>query len=402
MKKNVGIKKANSLVFFVLKLFIRPFLFIKYRFKFDTKSSKKIKRPCLILANHTTVIDQFGLSMGFNFGINYVATETLFRHGFWSKLMVAVVRPIPYNKGSSDIIAVRNMFSVIQQGGSVAMFPSGNRSFFGDECKIVSGIGKLVKRLSVPLVLVQFRGGFNTIPRWKRKNNRGKMIGTVVNIIEKDELSKLTNEEVDDIIQKALNFNEFDYNSKVQIKFKGKHRAEYLESVLFYCPQCDCMTGLYSHGNDFICKNCKMQVSINETGFFDKVNNADKIPNTVLEWSKLQLEYIKKFDFSPYKNKPLFYDENVQFSKGERAKKEHFLANGKIELYEDKIKVCDKDFYLHEITLTIQGVRKLTIYKDEEVYAVLTPYRINTTKYMICGYHLRNKKLDIKEDYYGY
>jgi hypothetical protein len=52
--------------------------------------------------------------------------------------------------------------------------------------------------------------------------------------------------------------------------------------------------------------------------------------------------------------------------------------------------------------MAVQGVRKLTIYHGEEVFAVEAPKRTNLMKYMICGYHLRNKTLDLKGEYYGY
>jgi 1-acyl-sn-glycerol-3-phosphate acyltransferase len=155
MKKQKNIKKANSFVFFLLKLFIRPALYLLYRFKFDMKTSQGIRRPCIILSNHQTVFDQFAVSMGFNFGINFVGSDTLFRYGLKSKIMTALARPIPFSKGTSDFAAIKNIISVIKDGGCVGMFPSGNRSFYGEESTIVPGIGKLVKILKAPLALVQ-------------------------------------------------------------------------------------------------------------------------------------------------------------------------------------------------------------------------------------------------------
>ena len=98
MKKSINIKKANSPFFWFLRFVFRPVLFLFYSFRFERKTAKGIKRPCLILANHQTVIDQFGVGLGFDFAINYVATDTIFRHGILSKLMVALARPIPLTR----------------------------------------------------------------------------------------------------------------------------------------------------------------------------------------------------------------------------------------------------------------------------------------------------------------
>ena len=234
MKSREGIKKASSLFFFIGRCVFTPVLWLLYRFKFDKKSSKGITRPCLLLANHQTAFDQFALILGFKFGINYVATDTLFRHGLLSKIMVTLVRPIPFSKGSSDLSAVRNMMSVINDGGCVGMFPSGNRSFDGTESTIIPGIGKLAKKFNVPLVLVQFRGGYNTLPRWKVKPNLGKMTATVTKVLQAEELAVMSYEEIDAVIKQELYFNEFEYNKKEKIIYRGNKKCEYLESVLFY------------------------------------------------------------------------------------------------------------------------------------------------------------------------
>ncbi|MCL2129454.1 MAG: 1-acyl-sn-glycerol-3-phosphate acyltransferase [Treponema sp.] len=402
MKKAKTIRKANSPFFWVLRCFFTPVLYMLYHFKFEKNTSKEIKRPCFILANHQTVNDQFAVGLGFNFGINYVASDSIFRHGLLSKIMVKLTQPIPFSKGSSDFVAVKNMFTVIKDGGCVGMFPSGNRSFFGDECRIVDGIGKLAKKLNVPLVLVQVRGGFNTHARWKAKPSRGKMRAVVSRIVNPEELASLSSPEVDGIIQKELRFNEFEFNKNAKIEFRGKHKAEYLESVLFYCPECGSLKGLFSSGNEFYCRDCGARVRINTYGFFERIEKAEKIPETILEWSHIQLNFIKSLDFSIYTNKPVFSDSNVRFFKTERARSEKVLGIGSIELYADKLRVCGSDYPISEITMAVIGVRKMSIYANDGVFAVISPYRTNLLKYMICGYYLRNKALGITEEYYGY
>jgi transcription elongation factor Elf1 len=319
--------------------------------------------------------------------------------------MTALVRPIPFSKGNSDFLAVRNMVSVIKQGGCVCMFPSGNRSFFGEESSIPHSVGKLAKLLKAPLVLVQIRGGYNTKARWSAKINKGKMTAAVVRVIQSRELAAMSGEEVDRVIQKEIFFNEFEFNDRAQIVYRGRRKAEYLESVLFYCPECNSMTGLCSKGSEFFCRDCGARVRINSTGFFeriDKMNNkADNIPGTILEWSRKQLDYIKGFDFSGFTDKPVFCDY-VSLSRAERAKKETDLGKGLIELYADKLRVCGHEFCYSKTTTAIHGVRKMSIYYGDDVYAVTAPQRINLVKYMICGYHLRNLFLNTEEEYYGY
>ena len=401
-KKIRRVKKANNFMYWILRVVFTPALYLLYRFKFDKSGSKHIKRPCLILSNHQTVFDQFAVGMGFRFGINFIASDTIFRHGILSWFMKVLGRPIPFSKGSTDLIAIKNMVSVAQEGGCVGLFPSGNRSFFGDECKIMPGTGKLAKKLNVPLVLVQMRGGFNVLPRWKKKPNKGKMTCSVSRIVSAEELAALTSDEVDEIIRQELCIDDFSYNKTAGIRYRGRNKAEYLESVLFYCPECGSLNKLFSNGNEFLCRSCGAKVLLNETGFFEKIANAEKIPDTILEWGARQLEYVKSFDFSGFTEKPVFSDDNIILKKAQRAEKEELLGKGAIALYADRVVACGHEFPLSETTMAIIGVRKMTIFHKDSVYAVVAPYRLNLVKYMICGYRLRYKILNIKEGYYGY
>ncbi|MCL1991690.1 MAG: 1-acyl-sn-glycerol-3-phosphate acyltransferase [Spirochaetes bacterium] len=398
----VTVKKGVSLIFIILCLFIRPALWLLYRFSFDYKTRRGIKRPCLILSNHQTGFDHFCICVGFNFGINWVASDTIFRHGFLSRLMVLLVRPIPFSKGSSDMSAIKNMMKVIKSGGCVGMFPSGNRSLFGEESQIMPGIGKLAKKFNVPLVLTQIRGGYNTLARWKRGASPGKMTALVTKVIQPEELAAMDSAQIDEIIQKELGFNEFEWNKKERIVFRGRHKAEYLESALFWCPACNSTSGLRSEACDFFCQDCGARVRINDYGFFDKVAGAEKIPDTILEWGRAQLDYVKGFDFSPFADQPVFSDPGVTLWRAERAKKEHKLDEGTLKLYTDRLEVCGKTFLLKETTTAIIGVKKMNVYSTDGVFAITVPSRINLFKYMICAFLLKNKATGGDDDYYGY
>ncbi len=333
-------KKASSFFFWLLRLVFIPTLRCKYRFKFDRKNSKpvnsaKLKRPCLILSNHQTTADQFTVGTGFTFGINYVASDSIFRHGFLSKLMVWLAHPIPISKGSMDATAVKNIMTAIKDGSAVGMFPSGNTSFFGEECFINPAVGKLCKKLGVPVVLVRQEGGYFTAARWKNKISKGRYTARVARVIEPDELASLSPEEIFSAIKDTLYHNEYEWNKTARVRFKGKRKAEYLESVLFYCPKCRSLHALRSEKNDLFCTECGARVTLNDYGFFE---GAD-MPETALAWSRAQLDYIKSLDYSLFTDKPVFNDGGVKLSLVTRATKEEALGTGEIALYGDRIAV---------------------------------------------------------------
>ncbi len=399
------IKKANNFVYFILRCIFRPYLRLHYGLKFDRKISKKIKRPCIIVSNHVTFHDQFIVGTGFKFGINFVASDSLFRNGIGSHLMRVIARPIPIAKGASDPSTVKHIMTIVKNGGAVAMFPEGNRTFFGETSNFNPTIGKLVKKLNVPLVMINMRGGFNTAPRWKEKVSKGKMTVFVKRVLEPAELENLNGDDINAIIKDELYFNEFEYNAEAKVAFKGNHKAQHLETALFYCPSCGSFHSLYSEKDLFFCRGCGAKVRLNKFGFFEKVHNAEKLPETILQWSKIQLENIENIDFSQYSDTPLFSDEKVTLYSFERAKKNEFICEGGISMYGFALKVGDKTFNAGDILeMAMQGVYKFQIYlKNGEKYMVkASDKKTNLLKYMICAYRVKHLINNEEEHYYGY
>lgn len=396
-------KKASNGFFWILRRILGPIIKHKYKYKFDYSTSKEITRPCLILSNHQTGFDQFAVGLGFKFAMNFVASDTIFRHGFRSWLMKNLGRPIPFSKGTSDPIAVKNMMQVIAAGGAIGMFPEGNRCFFGETMHIQPGIGRLAKKFNVPLVLVQLRGSYLTKPRFKIIKNKGGCFGHVERVVSVEEMQNMTNDELEEVIKQSLYINEFDFNAKEKIVYEGKAKAENIESILFYCPSCEGMDTLYSQTHDLYCNNCEAKVTVDDYGFFvNDANNTTQLPSTILDWSKLQIDFVKRFDFASCIDTPAFSDDNVGMSLCIRAKKQLEPTKGKLEFYADRIHACGRDFYFKDIqAISMQEVRKMSIYTATETYAIDAPLKTNLTKYMICGYHLKNLA-EGKGEYYGY
>ena len=406
MAKNKKIKKAGGFLYAILRAIFRPYLFFRYGLRFDRTVSKKIKKPCIIVSNHASFHDQFIVGLGFNFAMNFVASDSLFRVGKvrgW--LLRNLARPIPIAKGSSDPAAIKSIMSIIHDGGSVALFPEGNRTFFGATSHFKPAIGKLVKKLGVPLVIVNIRGGYNTDPRWRHNNvSRGKMTASVTRVVSPEELSELSGDDINYLIAREIDFNEFEYNAEKKIVFKGKRKAEYLEAALFVCPQCGKWHDLHSRGNEFYCSSCGARVKINGLGFFEKVENADAVPDTILECGKIQLDAVKNRDYSQFADKPVFSDVGVKVHICERAKREKLLSKGTIALYSDRITAGEQSFAIDEISdMAIQSIRKLQIYMhDGSMYMIEAPEKTNLLKYMVCGYHLIHKLRGEEDEYFGY
>ena len=398
------VKKALEWVYFLLRLFYRPFLYLRYGLRCDRKLLKYAKKPCLIVSNHQTVNDQFIIGVEFKYAMNFVSSDSLMRLGFVTKILQRLARIIPITKGTSDASAIKNTMSVIKDGGAVCIFSEGNRTFFGETGNFKSTLGKLAKKLNVPLVITIMKGGFLTAPRWGRKANRGRMYVGIKRVVSPRELDVMTPEEINDLIKDSIYNNDYEYNKIQKIRYKGKHKAEYIEAALFACPECKHLDKLHSSGRRLKCEHCGAEIEIDDYGFFNKINGSGDLPKEPVEWSKKQLEIVKAIDFEKFSNTPLFSDDNIELYDCIRYKKQAVLAKGKIAFYNDRIDVAGQSFKIEKISeLAIVGINKLQIITDDAAYMVKCPERINLLKYMVCAYQVKhNNNQYTEEGFYGY
>ena len=173
-------------VYAVLRPFFRVYLRLAFGFHAARFHGENPRQPYLILANHTGPFDGFMLAMSFCRPIYFVASDHIFRLGLASRLIRYLIAPIPIVKSVIDTRSIRDILTIIHEGGTVGLFPSGNRSFTGPEMPIPPSTGKLARHLEIPVLLYRIEGGYLTTPRWSRSRRLGRMTGSVVRVMMPD------------------------------------------------------------------------------------------------------------------------------------------------------------------------------------------------------------------------
>ncbi|HOV69121.1 MAG TPA: lysophospholipid acyltransferase family protein [Clostridia bacterium] len=354
------IKTRHRIIYALLYPIVKPLFCILFnlrteRFKPQDKNDKN--KAYLILANHQSALDPVFVALSFKKPIYYVTSDHVFRKGFLSSLLVYFFAPIPKLKATLDISTIKEILSVTREGGMVGIFPEGNRSFNGAPFPIPESTGKLVKRLVVPLILYRIEGGYMSNPRWGRKMRRGLITGRCVREVSTDELSAMSVDEINDLIVKTLYINDYEFQRSRLIKYKGKRRAEHIESILYLCPNCHGIGSIKSRSNRFRCA-CGLDAAVNVYGF---IENAPF--ETVLDWDNWQKEYLK-VNLPNMINKSggneLIGDGNMSLYSVTRALKTQLVDTGRLALYPDKLVFSGKnknyEFGLSEISrLIIHG-----------------------------------------------
>ena len=390
------LRKSTSFYFALLRFFYFPFEKAKYHYKLNKYKLDK-KKPYIILSNHTAQLDPLFLVSSFNRPIQFVMLDIMF-DTFLGKVLKVLANPIAKEKDVVDVSTIRNMYDVIKQNGVVGLFPSGDCTCTGIESKIDPSIAKLVKKLNAEVILYKTTGLFGIRPRFSKKIRKGKSSGNVVDVITTEELQILSNEEIYSRITNALYCDQVKENKDL---FKSKASAEYLEKVLYVCPDCFSISSLESSGNEIKCRKCGFSATYNERMRFvrnNAVRDSASVNNleTIAEWNEFQNNlagtFVKKC-YDPYdaqNNKIIVTDQikYLEFRKRRKRRSKYIrrYKNGYITLYANRIEIF-KDMNiinipLNDAKLSYQMRSILVIYTSENTYKVYGKDRINFIKYI--------------------
>jgi 1-acyl-sn-glycerol-3-phosphate acyltransferase len=323
---------------------IRPLFYVfarlRYNFKLQPFDYRLAKGPYLIISNHASDLDAFFVAMCFKESIYFVANDHIFRLGFISRIISYLASPIPILKSKADIQSVRDIRSLIEQGGSIGIFPEGNRTYNGSTTFITDAFGKLAKHLKVPIVIYNIEGGYLTSPRWGDKDRKGQLFSRFKSIITPEDYDAMTPSELTELVKKELAQESPDSSHINTIRYKGKRIAEHLERILYLCPTCKSYCSIGTTGDKATCKVCGLTFRYTEQGYL----TGERLDfTTVLAWDLWQRHYLAETGFSAKSDdSPLFSDGDEAMYSILRAKKTTMEDLGTLSLYKDRLQFSGK------------------------------------------------------------
>jgi 1-acyl-sn-glycerol-3-phosphate acyltransferase len=227
-------------------------------------------------------------------------------------------------------------------------------------------------------------------PRWSDTVRKGKMRGYVSRVIEPEEYKQLTNDEFFTLIEKELYVNE----AEADARFLSEVRAEYLERVIYVCPDCG-LSVFESHGNEIECKKCHKKIHYGEDKRLTGEGFEFPFP-FVLQWYEYQKDYVCNLDLRNFTEEAL-YEDVADLSEVVVYKKKVPLCKGvTFKLYGDRITVVNEAkeelvFPFDKVSaMAVLGRNKLNVYYKEKVYQIKGGKRFNAVKYVNFYFRYRN------------
>lgn len=386
MKKKKWCKARHKFWFTIMRPIFSFLFWKKYAYKAEIYKLDK-KQNYLIICNHSCSLDPFMVGKSFYRPIYYVASDDLLKNGLTSKIMKHTVAPIPIRKGTIDIASIKTCISIAREGGTIGIFPEGNRTYSGDISYLGMNLVKFIRKLDLPLIIYHIDGGYGLDPRWGKKSRRGKgSKGYVQKLLSKEELLSLSDEELLHIINTNLS-----QEISPSLRFKSKEKAEYLERVLFVCPQCHSLESLVSNKNVIKCQSCSLQATYQEDLTFSS-NEPSFTFRKVNEWMNYQKEFLK--DLVIEDDKVLLSDNNVTLISCLEGKEKEVMLTGRLEMYSKSFILKGEkniEFLFTDIKqVENQGKHKLLFYIGKDYYQFKGEERFSSYKYYLMFNRINN------------
>lgn len=375
-KTNKWIRFRHKVVTAVVRPILGTYAKLKYHIRVEPFPQEG-KRPYLILTNHQTGFDQFFVGLTFRQPVYYLASEDIFSMGWISRLIEWAVAPIPIKKQTTDLQAVKNCIRVAREGGSIFIAPEGQRTFHGKTVYIAPSIAHLAKKLGLPIAIIRLDGGYGIQPRWSDVVRGGRMRSYVKRVIEPEEYNTLTNDQLFAILKEELTADE----SGSCGLFPHKKSAEYIERVVYTCPDCG-LTTWESTGQVTRCTTCGRQVRYLPDKALEGIGKPFPYP-FLADWYHAQEAFLNGLDTLTMTDRPV-WNETARLSLVKPGSHKLTLAkDARICLYGDRITVADKVFAFGEIrAVTILGKNKLNVYTDDHIFQIKGSKRFNGLKYL--------------------
>lgn len=317
--------KPSTFLSLVMRAAAIPDL-IATHFKYEKINMDKAgEGPWLILMNHSSFLDlEIVSKIMFPKKYNIICTSD----GFVGKeKLMRKLGCIPTQKFVTDMTLMSDIkYAIKDNNTSVLMYPEASYSFDGTATKLPRRLGVLFKSLNVPVVMITTYGSFARDPLYNNLQKRKvKVTAKMECLLSKDEISAKSVAEIDDILDKAFDFDYFKWQKQNRVEITEDFRADGLNRILYKCPHCMAEGKTVGRGVKLYCNNCGEVYFLETDGSISRVNGEAKF-NHIPDWYAWERSEVKK----AIENKTYSLDSNVKIGIIVDTKAVYMVGEGKL------------------------------------------------------------------------
>lgn len=243
----------------------------------------KKDEPCLVLMNHSSFIDlKIASTLLTDRPFHIICTSDGFVGKEW---LMRRLGCIPTRKFQSDAALVRDMrFALTRLKSSVLMFPEASYSFDGTATTLPASLGKCLKFLKAPVVMIKTYGAFARDPLYNNlRLRRVDVKAEMEYLLSPDEISEMSVDELNARLSERFTFDAFRWQQENNVEIAEPFRADDLDRVLYKCPHCLAEGVMKGRGDGIRCGECGAEYRLTELGRLEAVGLEAKFDH-VPDW----------------------------------------------------------------------------------------------------------------------
>lgn len=257
--------------------------------------------PCLILMNHSSFIDlKVAARLLCTRPFHIICTLD----GFVGKpRLMRMIGCIPTRKFMTDVTLVRDMvYATKTLKSSILMFPEASYSFDGTQTPLPESLGKCLKILKVPVVMIRTEGAFARDPLYNNLQLRKVRVSAEVEyLLSPKEIEEKSPQELNDILKEKFTFDYFRWQQENKVRIKEPFRADGLNRMLYKCPHCQTEGTMLGQGTTLHCKHCGIAYELTEYGYLQLINgngsalakSSEQTFTHIPDWYKWERECVR-------------------------------------------------------------------------------------------------------------
>ena len=271
-----------------------PFTWLQ-KTKIIKTNCEGLKPPYLLICNHNAFFDFM------------VATHAIFPHrandvvaidGFFGfpmkKWLLRNVGGICKRKFTTDLVLIRHIKRVLQNGDVLILYPEARYSDCGTMSELPPSLGQMCKMMRVPIVTLTCRGHHLKTPVWNLKDRKIPYTEAyLTQLYTAEQLKDASVEEINAKLTEALTYDDFAWQKENRIQITVPYRAEGLHHVLYQCPHCQTEYEMTSKGDTIKCEHCGKSWHMTEYGEL-VANEGETEFSHIPHWYEWQRANVRK------------------------------------------------------------------------------------------------------------
>ncbi|MBR2408710.1 MAG: hypothetical protein IKB07_07100 [Lachnospiraceae bacterium] len=282
-------------------------------------------KPYLLLVTHSSMVDFNLMLKGTHpYKVNNVMTLEGFKT--YTEPLMRSLGVLGTRKFVTDLHLVKNMkYCVDKLKNIFVLFPEARYSLDGCTSYLPDSLGKMVRLLGVPVVILKIHGNFVTCPQWNKKNKKTFVEAEMKPIISAEETKSLSVEEINGRIAEKFRYDDYAWQRDNKIVIDHPGRADGLHALLYKCPACKTEHQTDSAGTKLWCNCCKKTWEMDEYGQLHALEGETEFPH-IPDWSNWERACVRE----EIENGTYYFEDEVRIETLPNAWKFYKQGMGKL------------------------------------------------------------------------